>query len=52
MLIFIINYNIFINIKALIKRIKIKGHKSNKNIIVKQIKDYDHGFDKNKKHEN
>lgn len=40
------------DMESLAKRIKIEGHESSKNVVVRRMEDCDHGFDKNKKHKN
>ena len=53
MLIFTADYDVSAtDMEALAERIKTEGHASGRNVVVRRMKDCDHGFDKLKKHEN
>ncbi|KFY17436.1 hypothetical protein V492_00685 [Pseudogymnoascus sp. VKM F-4246] len=40
------------DMEALAERIKMEGHASGRNLVLRRMEDCDHGFDKNKKREN
>jgi acetyl esterase/lipase len=40
------------DMEALAERMKTEGHASGRNVVVRRMEDCDHGFDRNKKHEN